>query len=228
MSMYDYGTIKEAILEVQQARKENREVYDEKDLDLIVDVIPFLKSLEEYDIVFRTLEFYNYDTDEYEEYEGTEYFEMLEKSGKLKEISHENSYNWFSPLSNDLDFIKYENVETDEIYIQMMVHLGGDPRGNYTDYILLRFTGEREFYEAFYEETYNGTEIGSKLICLENVSYKGKLYSIVIQSFWHDEVARYYITDENYDVIQEDRDYFGLEYKEIKQRAMEILSKVVA
>lgn len=230
--MSKYATIREIIKEVQAIREVQKKegilsAYAEDEKNLIVDVIPFLESLEKYEIVGEMIELYNYDTDEYTDTEGSELFEGLEDSGEIEEISHDNSYNWCSPLSNDLDFIKYKNVGTDEIYIKMMVHLGGDPRGNYTDYILLKFDAEWEYMEAFYETSYNGCEVGSKSVYFENVECKGKLYNISIYSYWHGELATYYITDKNDEEVHSGEEYFDYEYDEIKEKVMEILSEVV-
>lgn len=230
--MSKYATIREIIKEVQAIREVQKKegilsAYAEDEKNLIVDVIPFLESLEKYEIVGEMIELYNYDTDEYTDTEGSELFEGLEDSGEIEEISHDNSYNWCSPLSNDLDFIKYKNVGTDEIYIKMMVHLGGDPRGNYTDYILLKFDADWEFVEAFYENSYSGCEVGSKTVSFENVEYKGNVYNIIIDAFWFDEQQRYYITDENGEDIHDGDAYFAYECDEIKEKITEILSEVV-
>lgn len=161
--MSKYATIREIIKEVQAIREVQKKegvlvAYTKDGKNLIVDVVPFLESLEKYEIVGEMIELYNYDTDEYTDIEGSELFEELEDSGEIVEENHDNTYNWNNPISNDIDFIKYKNVETDEIYIKMMVHLGGDPRGNYTDYILLKFNDEWAYMDAFYENSYSGCE----------------------------------------------------------------------
>ena len=230
--MSKYATIREIIKEVQAIREVQKKegilsAYAEDEKNLIVDVIPFLESLEKYEIVGEMIELYNYDTDEYTDIEGSELFEELEDSGEIVEENRYNSYNWNSSISNDLDFIKYKNVETDEIYIQMMVHLGGDPRGNYTDYILLKFDAEWEYMDAFYENSYSGCEVGSKSVYFENVECKGKLYNITVDSYWHDEQQRYYITDENGEEVESGEAYFEYEYDDMKEEIMEILSGVV-
>ena len=229
--MSKYATIREIIKEVQAIREVQKKegilsAYAEDEKNLIVDVIPFLKSLEKYEIVGEMIELYNYDTDEYTDIEGSELFEELEDSGEIVEENRYNSYNWNSSISNDLDFIKYKNVGTDEIYIEMMVHLGGDPRGNYTDYILLKFDADWEFVEAFYENVYN-FNCGSKTVSFENVEYKGNVYNIVIDAFWFDEQQRYYITDENGEEVESGEAYFEYEYDDMKEEIMEILSGVV-
>lgn len=229
--MSKYATIREIIKEVQAIREVQKKegilsAYAEDEKNLIVDVIPFLESLEKYEIVSEMIELYNYDTDEYTDIEGSELFEELEDSGEIVKENHDNTYNWNSPISNDLDFIKYKNVGTDEIYIKMMVHLGGDPRGNYTDYILLKFNAEWEYMDAFYENVYN-FNYGNKTVSFENVEYKGNVYNIVIDAFWFDEQQRYYITNENGEEVHSGDDYFGLEYDEIKEKITEILSEVI-
>lgn len=230
--MKKYATIREIIKEVQAIREIQKKegvlaAHAEDEKNLIVDVVPFLESLEKYEIVGEMIELYNYDTDEYTDIEGSELFDELEDRGEIVEENHDNTYNWNSPISNDLDFIKYKNVGTDEIYIKMMVHLGGDPRGNYTDYILLKFNDEWEYMNAFYENSYSGCEVGSKSVYFENVEYKGNLYNVSIYSYWHGELATYYITDENGEDIHDGDGYFGYECDEIKEKIMEILSGVI-
>lgn len=230
--MSKYATIREIIKEVQAIREVQKKegilsARADEENNLIVDVVPFLESLEKYEIVGEMIELYDYDTDEYTDIEGSELFEELEESGEIVKENHDNSYNWNSPISNDLDFIKYKNVGTDEIYIKMMVHLGGDPRGNYTDYILLKFDAEWEYADAFYENSYNGCEIGSKSVYFENIEYKGKLYNITVDSYWHDDLKRYYITNESGEEVESGEAYFEYEYDDMKEEIMEILSEVV-
>lgn len=62
--------------------------------------------------------------------------EWLEKEfeeGNMKQLDHDNSYNWSAPLSNHIDFIEYLNTRTSEKFIELKVHLYGDVRCNYTD-----------------------------------------------------------------------------------------------
>ena len=230
--MSKYATIREIIKEVQAIREVQKKegilaAYAEDEKNLIVDVVPFLESLEKYEIVGEMIELYDYDTDEYTDIEGSELFEELEESGEIKEAIHDNSYSWNSPISNDLDFIKYKNVGTGEIYIKMMVHLGGDIRGNYTDYILLKFDDEWEYLEGFYENSHSICEVGSKSVYFENIEYKGNLYNITVNIYWYDELATYYITDENGEEVESGEAYFEYEYDDMKEEIMEILSEVV-
>lgn len=62
--------------------------------------------------------------------------EWLEKEFEeenMKQLDHDNSYNWSAPLSNHIDFIEYLNTRTSEKFIELKVHLYGDVRCNYTD-----------------------------------------------------------------------------------------------
>ena len=230
--MLKYTTIKEVIKEVKKAREVQKErgilsAYAEEHTNLVVDAIPFLESLEEYEIVGEEMEFYNYDTDSYKEVDGTTYFKELEDNGELEEVSHVNSYNWDSPISNHLDFVKYVHKETDEIFLEMMVHLGGDPRGNYTDYVLLKFNCDRDYDEALFESRYYGTEVGGKSLYFEDVAYKGQLYDVTIDSYWDNELARVLIHDRDGSNVYSGDEYVGLELDDIKAKIMEILADVV-
>jgi hypothetical protein len=66
----------------------------------------------------------------------------------------DNTYNWGSILSHDLNFNEFEY--NDEKFVAIMVHLGGDIRGNYSHYFLLRCS----FEDLFEIEFYNTVEVG--------------------------------------------------------------------
>lgn len=51
----------------------------------------------------------------------------------MVETSGDNSYNWYSPLSHDVDYQFYEDEENDKYYMELQIHMGGDIRGNYTE-----------------------------------------------------------------------------------------------
>lgn len=68
--MSKYATVKEVIKEVQAIREVEKSqgvlsAYAEDEKNLIVDVVPFLESLEKYEVVGEMIELYDYDTDEY-------------------------------------------------------------------------------------------------------------------------------------------------------------------
>ena len=50
-------------------------------------------------------------------------------------VVSDNSYNWNSPLTHDININEFKY--NDESYVAIMVHLGGDIRGNYSYYVLL-------------------------------------------------------------------------------------------
>lgn len=49
-----------------------------------------------------------------------------------------NTYNWSANISNDLEFRLLETADDDNIYL-FCVHLGGDIRGNYSDWFAVKF-----------------------------------------------------------------------------------------
>ena len=148
------ANINELIREVKDLRGTEVTVFgqrvkiDEEVSPYLIDTIDVLKSLKSFEadmIIGDDDEFEDIYTDNIEEY-----LEYLDNLCGLEEINHDNSYNWNSNLSNDIDFITYKVGE--EYYVKMMVHRGyGDIRCNYTDYCLLRFTGENEFLETVFE-----------------------------------------------------------------------------
>lgn len=84
---------------------------------LVIDIIPILEELKEYE----DLEIDSELTDKL----YTEDYDM-----------GYNTYNWCSPLSNNLE-IRCGKID-DEDYVLIAVHLYGDIRCNYTDYFALK------------------------------------------------------------------------------------------
>lgn len=65
----------------------------------------------------------------------------IESIFDVKEVSHNNTYNWSAPLTNDLDYKTYINVSESKAYIEVNVQNGyGDVRGGYTLSFLFEFT----------------------------------------------------------------------------------------
>lgn len=83
----------------------------------------------------------------YEDFTVEEWLKGEFEEGNMKILTQDNSYNWGSTLRNDIDFTEYQNERTGEKFIRLMVHLGGDPRGNYTPYVWLA-CGSRVLMEA--------------------------------------------------------------------------------
>lgn len=128
--MFDWHktTIDEVIKSIKEARNYSRPwtITEDGKIDdnaLVIDILPILEELKEYE----DLEIDSEITDRLfiDNYKGAE-----------------NTYNWNSPLSNDLE-IKYGRIVTEddyEDYVLFAVHLYGDARCNYTDYVALKMS----------------------------------------------------------------------------------------
>lgn len=121
MFNWNKTTIEEVINTIKEARNYSRPwtINEDGTINenaLVIDILPILKNLKEYE----DLEIDSKLTDElYVDYEKAE-----------------NTYNWGSPLSNDLE-IRWGKIN-DEDYVLFAVHLYGDVRCNYTDYVALK------------------------------------------------------------------------------------------
>lgn len=84
-------------------------------------------------------------------YEVTELtINLLEEIYGLKEIEHNNSFNWLGRVSDHFDYAIYACGDG-HVYVVFKVHRYGDVKTNYTEEALLKFNGSREFYEAIAE-----------------------------------------------------------------------------
>lgn len=73
--------------------------------------------------------------------------------------SSDNTYNWGANISHAINFDCFEY--DDEKYVAIMVHRGGDVRGNYTYYAILKC----DFYDLFELEFYPSKDIeGTNLV----------------------------------------------------------------
>ena len=114
----------------------------------ILDVLDYIKKDE-----FTSIEEDIYLDDEYIgtntiEFTNIEVFYNWLELYEYKEVKCDNSYNWGSPLSNDIDFTIYHNITLDEYYVTMKIHRYGDVRCNYTDEFILKYDYEDSFYES--------------------------------------------------------------------------------
>lgn len=66
----------------------------------------------------------------------------------LDDGEFDNSYNWGSRLTHDLEIATYTSKEDGTFYVKLSVHRDGDVRGNYTTDFLLRFDDKDNFYET--------------------------------------------------------------------------------
>ena len=119
--------------------------------DGIIDILEVLNHIKEYE--FTSIEEDIYLADEYIDTNITEFidvdvfYDWLDQY-EYKEVKCDNSYNWGSPLSNDIDFTIYHNITLDEYYVTMKIHTYGDVRGNYTEEFILKYDHECDFYES--------------------------------------------------------------------------------
>ena len=119
--------------------------------DGIIDILDVLNYIKEY-------EFTSIEEDIYldDEYIGTNTIEFTDvnifynwlEQYEYKELTCDNSYNWRSPLSNDIDFTIYRNITLNEYYVIMKIHRYGDVRVNYTEEFILKYDSEDVFYES--------------------------------------------------------------------------------
>lgn len=155
-------TILETVIDdVNQLRGANVSIFGQPttlkhELDeLEIDVIIVLKNLLEYEITDLEHEYYDEVKDEYVIKEFGNAFDYLDYLGEIGAIDYNNSksdntFNWNSPISNDINFTIYEKMDGYYI-IECRVHRYGDVRSNYTDTFLLEFNYDSEFLETLLE-----------------------------------------------------------------------------
>lgn len=122
--------------------------------DLIIDVLDVFENLKGYEIT--EYEYYNPDTDEYEELEFDDcddFISFMENTYGIEEVKCDNSYNWNSPISNNFYIYQYYNRELNEYYYVIAIHKYGDVRGNYTNEFVLKFNDDYTFLEMLEEST---------------------------------------------------------------------------
>ena len=122
--------------------------------DGIIDILDVLNYIKEYE--FTSIEEDIYLGDEYIDTNITEFTDVDVFYNWLdlyeyEEVKRDNSYNWGSPLSNDIDFTIYHNITLDEYYVTMKIHMYGDVRSNYTEEFILKYDHEYDFYESLHD-----------------------------------------------------------------------------
>lgn len=170
----------------------------------IIDTIKICEALSCYEIDYELAdEMPEKEKDAYCFYENDfaeDYIDYLDELGYISysDGKGNNSYNWGSPVSNEIDFTVFESLIDDGIYVLFKVHRWGDIRVNYTENCILHFDHEYEWYEAFDE--CNRTEY----IEIDDVSYAVEI------DFWREgfEVC----TEENWDYLF---DVYGYDKEEI-------------
>lgn len=151
--------------------------------DLVIDVLEVFENLKEYEIT--EYEYYNPDTDEYEEFkfdDCDDFISFMENTYGIEEEKSDNSYNWNSPISNNFYLHQYYNRELNEYYYVMAIHKYGDVRGNYTNEFVLKFDDPYKLLEVLDEsnkyytlEDKEGNELYFDLrVFAEGLTYEGE------------------------------------------------------
>ena len=181
--------VKKEIKALDEQGKENYSFANSEDeYSLLVDVKNLLDNMKANEIDPSTMIEIEVDEDEYEEIPFQTW--LYEYSG-LEELKADNSYNWCSPLSHDINFEVWGVSETEEIYVVVRVHRLGDIRGNYTDEIILSYDNYDDFMYSNIEDT-------SKFVGFE-FDYNGEKYNADIVVDWYKECPDVRIMDENCD-----------------------------
>ena len=121
---------------------------NEAPIDMI-STIDVLENLVPYEI--DNFVGYDFEKEEEMEMDFEEYLEFYE----YEETRGDNTYNWFAPLTNHMDFRIYESKELGDIIVELKVHRYGDVRCNYTEECYLNFQNDFEFYEVLSESRKN-------------------------------------------------------------------------
>lgn len=155
---------------------------------LLVDVKNLLDNMKDREIHPSTVVEIINDDDEYEEISFQTW--LYDYSG-LEYLRGDNSYNWSSPLSHDINFELWGTTETDELYVVVRVHRMGDIRGNYTDEIILQYSSYDDFLYSNIEDT-------DKFVCVD-FNHNEKNYSADIVVNWYRDTVDVRIMDSDSD-----------------------------
>lgn len=118
-------------------------------------------------------------------YDEYNYYEDLVEQGKAKYLGGDNTYNHCGKVQNDFQWHTFKMLDEEDKYIVLLAfHIGGDIRGNYTDYIVLEFD-----YEVGFEE-YMMSEISYEYGLTFDLEVNGKVYEIT--PFVFDECLEVY------------------------------------
>lgn len=66
-----------------------------------------------------------------------------------EEFKSDNTYNWNANIDRELD-IRLAH-KGDAVWVAFKIHRGGDVRGNYTDWVVMRFDNEYDYYDVAFE-----------------------------------------------------------------------------
>lgn len=119
--------------------------------EFCIDTRDILEGLEDYDLM-EIINDHNIElsTEFWDKLDRIDInYELVEKlkvEGVLEEVGADNTYNWCSPVYNDIDYNHLKD-RNDNHYIALCVHRYGDVRGNYTDTVVYKFGYDTEFLE---------------------------------------------------------------------------------
>jgi hypothetical protein len=168
----------------------------------ILDTVKICEALSRYEIDYELAdEMPEHEKNPYSFYENDfaeDYIEYLDELGYIDsdEGKGNNTYNWSSPVSNNINYEEIKSLIDDSVYVLFRVHRWGDVRGNYTEHCILHFDHDYEWFEAFDEV--NRTEY---------IEIDGVNYAVEI-NFWRDGFEVYTEGDWDYlfDVYGSDRE----------------------
>lgn len=178
--------------EIQEFLKEKNDYWWSKerpDLDLkyYVPTDVICEGLAEYERGLTQEEYKAIYGEEHEEnkkwwnsYDELDYFQSLEGAEYL---GGDNTYNHSGNVQNDFQWHTIK-LSDDKYIVLLAFHIGGDIRGNYTDYIVLEFD-----YEIGFEE-YMGGEISYEYGLTFDLEVDNKKYAIT--PFCFDECVEVY------------------------------------
>src|SRR5699024_6953130 len=125
---------------------------------LIIDTVGILEELEGHEV--SSLAVFDPETDEEIYFDNaSEYLDYMDEVYGLEELSHDNTFNYNSPISNQIDYQVYKDDYRDSVLVEMKTQLGyGDVRAHYTDSALLEFESVDHFYETFLDAGHKEVE----------------------------------------------------------------------
>lgn len=129
---------------------------------LLIDVIPFLEYLESYQVDSSDMVYISDD-------EEIPFQEWLYDYSGMEELRGDNSYNWSSPISHDVNYEVWGYSDSEPLFVVFRVHRFGDVRGNYTDEFILKFDNYDEFIYSVLAPDY--TDVTEKFISVKVDDY---------------------------------------------------------
>lgn len=192
---YKHTTIENVKNEIKLVDEKYRDTYSfansDDEYSLLVDVKEFLDVLKPNEV--SPNEVVEIPTDDNDEFEEITFQDWLYEYSGMNRLRCDNSYNWTSPLSHDINFEVYGYDENRTVFIVIRVHKFGDIRGNYTDEIIVK-------YDSFDSFMYDTMDYARKFIDLD-FDYNGENYKATIRLDWYSDSMDVSVCTENYDDV---------------------------